>query len=149
MFDTERDKAASDKDFFLFITTANIELLNIPGMVHAGNWKDYFGPFSGRMFLGISDNTFHINTATFSSLQWVVGRTGAKEIIAKRPFRDISHAVEETGISEGSSNRQTNHRTLHTLCLQARLHRLGIVMFKTSYDPMINPTFILVANHVR
>lgn len=103
MFDTERDKAASDKDFFLFITTAkdpNIELLNISGMVHAGDWKDYFGPFSGSMFLGISDNTFHINTATFSSLQWVVGCTGAKEIIAKRPFRDISHAVEETGISQ-------------------------------------------------
>ena len=113
-------------------------------MVHAGNWKDYFGPFSGRMFLGISDNTFHINTATFSSLQWVVGRTGAKEIIAKRPFRDISHAVEETGISEGSSNRRTNHRTLYMLCLRARLHRFGIVMFKTSYDAMINLTFILL-----
>ena len=52
------------------------------------------------MFLGIDDDTFDINTATHSILQFVVGSSGAKKIIAKRPFRDISHAAEETKIEE-------------------------------------------------
>jgi len=48
---------------FLLITTKfnkspNISLPKNSGTVHAGNWKDYFGPFAGRMFLGAGDNNF-------------------------------------------------------------------------------------------
>ena len=56
------------------------------GIVHAGNWKDYFGPFEGRMFLRPDDNTFDINSATLSLLQFVVTPEDAEEIVKKGPL---------------------------------------------------------------
>jgi hypothetical protein len=101
----ERQKAASPEDFFLLITTSKIPDMQTPlpensGIVHADNWKDYFGPFAGRMFLGPDDNTFDINSATRSLLQFVVTPEAANEIAKKRPFASIMDAAEKTQIPE-------------------------------------------------
>jgi hypothetical protein len=49
-FVSERQKAASTEDFFLLITTCKFRetLPKNSGIVHAENWRDYFGPFAGR-----------------------------------------------------------------------------------------------------
>jgi hypothetical protein len=103
-FITERQKAASKNDFFLLITTSSkptdLILPENSGIVHAGNWKDYFGPFAGRMFLRPDDNTFDINSATLSLLQFVVTPEDAEEIVKKRPFESIDDAVNKTQIPE-------------------------------------------------
>ena len=69
-------------------------------IVHAGSWRDYFGPFAGRMFLGPDDNTFDINSVTSSLLQFVVTPEDANEIAKKRPFASIEDAARETQILE-------------------------------------------------
>ena len=58
MFNEERKKAASGNDFSFYLSLPpktprdpKIELPNLPRIVHAGNWKDYFGPFSGNIKL--------------------------------------------------------------------------------------------------
>ena len=109
-FIRERQKAASPEDFFLLITTSKIPDMHTPlpknsGIVHAGNWKDYFGPFAGRMFLGPDDNTFDINSATPSLLQFVVTPEDANEIAKKRPFASITEAAEKTQIPEDRLKR--------------------------------------------
>jgi hypothetical protein len=51
----ERDKAASNADFFiLFTTESGLDRIDLPkncGIVCGDNWKEYFGPFAGRASL--------------------------------------------------------------------------------------------------
>ena len=87
----------------MLITTSKIPDMQTPlpensGIVHADNY--YFGPFAGRMFLGSDDNTFNINSATRSLLQFVVTPEDANEIAKKRPFTSIMDAAEKTQIPE-------------------------------------------------
>jgi len=88
----------------LLITTSKFqEETTLPensGIVHSGNWRDYFGPFAGRMFLGPDDNTFDINSASLSLLQFVVTSESANEIAKKRPFASIEDAARKTQIPE-------------------------------------------------
>ncbi|KAL1968930.1 hypothetical protein VTN77DRAFT_1291 [Rasamsonia byssochlamydoides] len=59
-FHEERDKAASNKDIFVLISTASIPSLKdgddykIPFrcvLVAPENWEKYFGPYAGRLYL--------------------------------------------------------------------------------------------------
>ena len=68
--------------------------------MHAGNWKDYFGPFAGRVFLKPEDNPFDINSATPSLLQFVVTPEDADNIAKKRPFASLEDAAMKTQIPE-------------------------------------------------
>lgn len=54
LFQREYDKSVSGRDFFMFITTAESEefpLLENSGIVHAGNWFAYYGPWANRLFM--------------------------------------------------------------------------------------------------
>ena len=59
-FHEEREKAAAPDDIFVFFTTSSIPSLQANGtydippgsvIVMEENWKDYFGPYAGRLYL--------------------------------------------------------------------------------------------------
>ncbi|CAG8444371.1 8373_t:CDS:2 [Funneliformis caledonium] len=100
----ERNKAASKKDFFILITTKDldIELPQNSGIVNKQNWNQYFGAFSGRAFIFAVEGPPDINNAVRAQLQLVsqVGKKRAEEIMAKRPFKNIQDAKQKTNIPE-------------------------------------------------
>jgi hypothetical protein len=103
----ERQKAASNQDFFLLFTTkeCNIELPDNSGIVDKKVWKDYFGPFSGRAFVFADEGPLNINTASRTQLQLIegIGKAYANTIIEKRKhcvFDSIEIAHEKTQIPE-------------------------------------------------
>lgn len=103
LYDDEREKAASERDFFIFFTTkktSNITLPTNSGIVDRYNWESYFGPFAGRAFIYGLDGTPHINKADFTTLQLVdgVGPVCAEKILNKRPFSNIEDAEQKTNI---------------------------------------------------
>jgi len=103
-YNDERNKAASKKDFFILITTKDLDV-KLPqnsGIVNKQNWNQYFGPFSGRAFTFAIEGPPNINTAVRAQLQLVsqVNKTRAEKIVEKRPFKDIQDAKEKTGIPE-------------------------------------------------
>lgn len=54
LFQCEYDKSVSGRDFFMLITTAESEefpLTENSGIVHAGNWFAYHGPWANRLFM--------------------------------------------------------------------------------------------------
>ncbi|KAL1914250.1 uncharacterized protein VTP21DRAFT_9090 [Calcarisporiella thermophila] len=102
---SERAKAASERDFFLLYTTAQIEDLELPersGIVDATNWLDYFGPFAGRAHYFAVVGPLDINTANHRDLLGIrgIGPAYAEQIISKRPFANIADAMERTKIPE-------------------------------------------------
>jgi hypothetical protein len=103
-YSEERNKSASKKDFFMLITTKDLDI-NLPqnsGFVNKQNWEQYFGPFSGRSFVFAVEGPPNINTATRAQLQLTsqVGRIRAEEIMKKRPFKDVQDAKKKTNIPE-------------------------------------------------
>jgi hypothetical protein len=62
-FHQEHDKAASTEDIFILVSTARIPSVNVNGsnyeeniptgsiLVVPDNWKTYFGPYAGRLYL--------------------------------------------------------------------------------------------------
>jgi len=106
-YNSERAKAASDRDFFILFTTqekrCDIVLPKNSGIVDREHWKDYFGPFAGRAFVYCDTGLPNINEAGLTTLQLVdgIGRETAKRIMAmraKRLFSSIEDAVARTGI---------------------------------------------------
>ncbi|CAG8848015.1 4778_t:CDS:1, partial [Gigaspora margarita] len=102
----KRSKAAGVNDIFLLVTTrkSQIDISQLParsGIVHQNNWKEYFGPFSGRAFIYANTEPPDINTASRS---WLSGNDGigskyADIIIKKRPFQTLEDCHQKTGIS--------------------------------------------------
>ncbi|KAF9904571.1 hypothetical protein EC991_002560 [Linnemannia zychae] len=75
-FQMERQKAASDKDFFMLFTIADcldIELPPLSGIVDKSNWELYFGPFAGRAFVFATTGPLDINLATRKDLKRMRG----------------------------------------------------------------------------
>lgn len=71
-YQTERRKAASDRDFFLLFTTKDwpdIELPMLSGIVNKSNWTCYFGPFAGRAFVFTTTGALNINLVTCKELK--------------------------------------------------------------------------------
>ncbi|RIB10973.1 hypothetical protein C2G38_2250437 [Gigaspora rosea] len=86
----ERNKAAGVNDIFLLVTTgkSHINISKLParsGIVHQNNWKEYFGPFSGRAFIYANTEPPDINIASRSWLSGIDG-IGSKyaDIIIKK-----------------------------------------------------------------
>jgi DNA uptake protein ComE-like DNA-binding protein len=72
----ERDKAASNKDFFLLFSSneqPNVMLPQLSGIVDKSNWTHYFGPFAGRAFVFARTGALDINLASRRELQQVSG----------------------------------------------------------------------------
>jgi len=103
-YNEEREKSASDSDFFILFTTQdtrdNIMLPVNSGIVDQKNWDGYFGPFAGRAFIYGAKDVPNINKADFTTLQLVdgVGDASARKILAKRPFSSIEDAERKTKI---------------------------------------------------
>lgn len=54
LFRQEYEKSVSAQDFFMLFTTAETSNFTLPknsGIVDAGNWFDYFGPWANRLFM--------------------------------------------------------------------------------------------------
>ncbi|GBB92302.1 hypothetical protein RclHR1_00020005 [Rhizophagus clarus] len=99
----ERNKVASNRDFFILFTTKNcneFELPNNSGIVDKGNWNKYFGPFAHRAF--VFATPLDINTTDRRSLQKIrsISLQNSEKILSKRPFIDITNAMDKTGLSE-------------------------------------------------
>ena len=113
-FITERQKAATTSSTFnTDILTLGLESKidgrqDIPGPTAI--WRSIHWERRGRQIypmymLGIGrtilvDNTFDIDSATLSLLQFVVTPEDAEEIVKKRPFESIDDAVNKTQIPE-------------------------------------------------
>jgi len=112
MFDAERQKAASTSDFFILYTTKSINSITPSprsGIVHAKNWKEYFGPFAGRAFIFASTGRIDINQATEKQLMQLkgVGPEKAKEIMQKRPIslEEMNPLVKRLKLDDNESRR--------------------------------------------
>jgi len=112
IFDAERLKAASPSDFFILYTTKSINNITpspLSGIVHAKNWKKYFGPFAGRAFIFASTGRIDINKATEKQLMQLkgVGPEKAKEIMQKRPIspEGMNRLVKRLKLDDDESRR--------------------------------------------
>lgn len=105
---SERKKAASDQDIFVLVTNGKCKLpvqasFPIDVVVDAENFKDYFGPFLGRIFYANTANTPHVNLASRSLLQGIdgIGEKRAAAIIDARDlqlFTSIEDAHQRTKV---------------------------------------------------
>ncbi|KAF9328712.1 hypothetical protein BG006_008144 [Podila minutissima] len=71
-YQAEREKAASDKDFFILFTSKdrlNVALPPMSGIVDRSNWALYFGPFAGRAFVFATTGALDINKAPRKDLK--------------------------------------------------------------------------------
>ncbi|CAG8845859.1 27105_t:CDS:1, partial [Gigaspora margarita] len=104
-YQSERNKSACDKDFFILFTTAkncNFKLPMNSGIVDGLKWKEYFGPFAGRAHVYAIVGPFNINTATYTELMTIdgIGENRVITILKERPFKNLEDAKSKTGISE-------------------------------------------------
>ncbi|KAF9152321.1 hypothetical protein BGX20_005190 [Mortierella sp. AD010] len=102
-YDTERDKAASDNDFFILFTTLTAHGIQLPdksGIVDRQCWSEYFGPFSARAYNSFVEGALDINNDDYTTLQLVngIGPTRANTILTRRPFLNAADARLKTGI---------------------------------------------------
>jgi len=112
-FNLERQKAADEDDFFMMFSIfennegfpeKQLSVQDLPplsGLVTKHNFKDYYGPFAGRVFfLTTSSSIFSINTARRDQLEMVpgIGSASANLILQKRPFDNFDDCVEKTGL---------------------------------------------------
>jgi DNA uptake protein ComE-like DNA-binding protein len=97
----EEKKAVSPDDCFLLITSGRCELPRNAsarrGVVDASNYRDYYGPFAGRVFAVVPN----INTSPRSVLEGVprVGLASAQKILQHRPFKDAHDAAAKTKLN--------------------------------------------------
>ncbi|KAF0434870.1 putative crinkler family protein [Gigaspora margarita] len=104
-YQSERNKSACDKDFFILFTTAkkcNFKLPMNSGIVDGLKWKEYFGPFAGRAHVYAIVGPLNINTATYTELMTIdgIGENRVITILKERPFKNLEDAKIKTGISE-------------------------------------------------
>jgi hypothetical protein len=115
----ERNKVASKRDFFILFTTKNCNKFELPensGIVDKENWNNYFGPFAHRAF--VFATPFEINSVDRKSLQRIrsIGSQNSEKILTKRPFTDITNAMERTGLSENVLEKfKFSFRKYHSL----------------------------------
>jgi len=107
-FKEKREKAADPNDFFIMFSIypnslQEQELPKYSGLVVKSNFKDYYGPFSGRVFYMINSyNFFQINSATRDQLKMVpgIGDQRAQKILQTRPFSNLEDCSIKTGIPQ-------------------------------------------------
>ncbi|KAF9376872.1 hypothetical protein BGX21_003372, partial [Mortierella sp. AD011] len=102
-YNTEREKAASDNDFFILFTTLTAHGVQLPdksGIVDRQCWSEYFGPFSARAYNSFVEGAPDINNDDNTTLQLVngIGPTRANTILTRRPFLNAADARLKTGI---------------------------------------------------
>jgi hypothetical protein len=80
-YQEEREKAASEDDFFILFTTANcnIEIPKMSGIVDRKAFTNYFGPFAGRAFKSAMVNHKVKNIHTVSLRQFCSMNQTSKE----------------------------------------------------------------------
>ncbi|KAI8598234.1 hypothetical protein EDD21DRAFT_193182 [Dissophora ornata] len=91
---SERNKAASDRDFFILYTSKgklDVELPVLSGVVDRSNWTQYFGPFAGRAFIFATVGALDINLASRKDIKRMkgIGKKKAEAIIKERTKRDF------------------------------------------------------------
>lgn len=103
----EYEKAACKEDFFMEYSTGDytIKPQDLPncccGLVYKENFKDYFGPFSGRAFLIANLVLPNMNTSTWDQLRSVdgIGEALANTIVNLRAdgvtFQSAADAIEK------------------------------------------------------
>ncbi|CAG8671599.1 15369_t:CDS:2, partial [Gigaspora rosea] len=102
----EGNTAADISDIFLVIITGKtqIDASQLParsGIIHQNNWKEYLGPFSGRVFIYANVIPSDINTSSRCWLSGIdgIGRKYADIIIKKRPYQSLEVYHQKTGIA--------------------------------------------------
>ncbi|KAF9103624.1 hypothetical protein BGX27_010493 [Mortierella sp. AM989] len=109
----EREKAASDSDFFILFTSKvlNVQLPNNSGAVDKTSWNSYFGPFAGRALIYVLTGTLDINSATRIDLLRMesIGDVEAETIISersKRKFDNLEDAKQRlNGVGDAALKR--------------------------------------------
>ncbi|KAI1302690.1 hypothetical protein EDD11_005566 [Mortierella claussenii] len=108
-YQAERQKAASDRDFFMLFTSKerlDVELPPLSGIVDRSNWALYFGPFAGRAFVFATTGALDINTAPHKDLQRMRGISERKADLiiqerTKRQFDSLEDAAQRIdGVGE-------------------------------------------------
>jgi hypothetical protein len=109
----EREKAARNDDIFGFITSKNLSTIcanDLPSntfLVHQGNWKEYYGPYTGRAFLSFQRP--NINTSTSFFLRSIgIDSEIVKKVISNRNYKDFDDCAKKTGISKEILKRLFN-----------------------------------------
>ncbi|KAI9240171.1 MAG: hypothetical protein BYD32DRAFT_459061 [Podila humilis] len=100
-YHTERKKAASNRDFFMLFTSKDrldVELPPHSGVVDGSNWKLYFGPFAGRVFVFATTGALDINLVPLKYLKQMRGVDERKAglIIQERDKRRFDSLEDAT-----------------------------------------------------
>ncbi|RIB09770.1 hypothetical protein C2G38_2044035 [Gigaspora rosea] len=82
------------QNFERFASDFQIDASQLParsGIIHQNNWKEYLGPFSGRVFIYANVIPSDINTSSRCWLSGIdgIGRKYADIIIKKRPYQSL------------------------------------------------------------
>ncbi|KAG0011184.1 hypothetical protein BGZ82_003099, partial [Podila clonocystis] len=105
----EREKAASDRDFFMLFTSKDrpdVVLPPLSGIVDGSNWALYFGPFAGRAFVFATTGALDINLAPYKDLKRMRGVDEKKADLiiqerTKRRFESFEDATQRLrGVGE-------------------------------------------------